>query len=29
VLLKSVLYAVRGQLVEWGKLERRATVAEV
>jgi cellulose synthase/poly-beta-1,6-N-acetylglucosamine synthase-like glycosyltransferase/spore germination protein YaaH/peptidoglycan/xylan/chitin deacetylase (PgdA/CDA1 family) len=26
VLVKSVLYAVRGRLVGWGKLERRATV---
>ena len=26
VLAKSILYAVRGRLVGWGKLERRATV---
>jgi cellulose synthase/poly-beta-1,6-N-acetylglucosamine synthase-like glycosyltransferase/peptidoglycan/xylan/chitin deacetylase (PgdA/CDA1 family)/spore germination protein YaaH len=29
VLGKSVLYALRGRLVGWGKLERRATVGEV
>lgn len=27
VLAKSIVYAVRGQVVGWGKLERRATVA--
>jgi hypothetical protein len=26
VLAKSILYAARGRLVGWGKLERRATV---
>ncbi len=26
VLAKSILYAMRGRLVGWGKLERRATV---
>jgi cellulose synthase/poly-beta-1,6-N-acetylglucosamine synthase-like glycosyltransferase/spore germination protein YaaH/peptidoglycan/xylan/chitin deacetylase (PgdA/CDA1 family) len=26
VLLKSITYAIRGQVVGWGKLERRATV---
>jgi cellulose synthase/poly-beta-1,6-N-acetylglucosamine synthase-like glycosyltransferase/peptidoglycan/xylan/chitin deacetylase (PgdA/CDA1 family)/spore germination protein YaaH len=29
VLGKSVLYALRGRLVGWGKLERRATVREL
>jgi len=29
VLAKSVLYALRGRLVGWGKLERRATVEAV
>ncbi len=28
VLLKSVIYAIRGRLVGWGKLERRATVTQ-
>jgi len=26
VLFKSILYAMRGRLVGWGKLERTATV---
>jgi hypothetical protein len=29
VLAKSLLYAMRGRLVGWGKLERRATVQSV
>jgi cellulose synthase/poly-beta-1,6-N-acetylglucosamine synthase-like glycosyltransferase/peptidoglycan/xylan/chitin deacetylase (PgdA/CDA1 family) len=29
VVAKSLVYAVRGRVVGWGKLERRATVAEV
>jgi len=29
VLLRSVLYAIRGGLVGWGKLERRASVQGV
>ena len=29
VLFKSILYAMRGRLVGWGKLERTATVTQV
>jgi cellulose synthase/poly-beta-1,6-N-acetylglucosamine synthase-like glycosyltransferase len=29
VLGKSILYALRGRLVGWGKLERKATVSEI
>ena len=29
VVAKSLIYAVRGRVVEWGKLERRATVRGV